>query len=486
MTDNGSSGSPPPGSSASERAKLRMKLFSSEAETSSSNNSNDDDDDGSVVNFYTSSNTTPATPRGDGGVKYYNHFTTPFTPSTNTSTSITNENVMPTTTDQQQQNQQQQQQQQQTSVFSDLQRSQTVDRFITILTNQLSFALSSGKLTHAWKKQPPPLPNAAATKNENTTVVIEDYYGLERNIIMPHITPFVWGGSAILVTLFSLRFGRWYQSYSTNYSSSSLLSLSSVVGGRINSSSSSNSVGGIGNMIRRYIDGSRNSNSSSKYYHPPNPHNIHQSSSTIQDVRQQQIPLLNSSMKYNTTNTAAAGSKVRVGGVGKGEDVFQSIGSLLVDISLSILFGISTTLFLIDRYQLLHDVASMPLRILTNNDNDDNETTIGSIGSRNVNKNKSVIVEELCIPFSIEMDKINTSSMIVVRPNTPHRRHDKDEEEDNKEIEEDTATTTEEIVSYSELWKDENLNDYITLRSIRDFVTNCHIYDTMKKEKKSE
>jgi hypothetical protein len=473
MTDNGSGSPPPPGSSASERAKLRMKLFRSEVtantteKTSSSNNN--DDDDGSVVNFYTSPNTTTATtPRGDDGVKYYNHFTTPFTPSTNTS--ITNDN-MPTTDQQQQQ-----QQQQTTSVFSDLQRSQTVDRFITILTNQLSFALSSGKLTHAWKQQPPSPNAAAATKNENNTTVI-DYYGLERNIIMPHITPFVWGGSAILVTLFSLRFGRWYQSYSMmNYSSS--LSSSVVVGGRINSnSSSSNNVNGIGNMIRRYIDGSSSSNNSSKYYHPPNQHNMQQSSSTIQDVRQQQVSLLENSMKYN--NTAGAGT------VGKGEEIFQSIGSLLVDISLSLLFGISTTLFLIDRYQLLQDVVSLPLRILNDDDNDDNEATTidNSIGSRNVNR--SVIVEELCIPFSIEMDKINTSSMIVQR-NTPHRRHDDNKDKvDNKEIVEDTTTTTE-TVSYSELWKDENLNDYITLRSIRDFVTNCHIYDRMKREKSDD
>ena len=453
MADNGSSGTPPPGSSASERAKLRMRLFSSSEAATDAPPSNIDSDDGSV-----NSNNIATPHRGDGA--NYNHFTTPFTPSTtNTSITTTNNSIID------QHNQQQKQQ----SVFSDLERSHTVDKFVNILTNQLSIALSSGKLTRAWK---PPNNNNNATNDDNNTVV-DHYYDVERQIIMPHITPFIWGGSALIITLFSLRFGRWYQSYSTmkKNSSSSLLF-----------SRTTDSVGGIGNMIRRYIiDG--NSNSNSKYSHHSNQRNIQQqqiqhpqqqqhgmntsSSSSIQDVRQQQS--LIESMKHNNNDTA-----------GRGEDVFQNIGSLLVDISLSILFGISTTLFLTDRYQLLQDVASLPLRML-NNDNDDNETTITSIsssssgGSRHVNK--SVIVEELCIPFSNEMDKINTSS-ILVRNTPPHRQDHEVEEEDNDNVE---GTTTTEEVSYSELWKDENLYDYITLRSIRDFVANCHIYEKMKK-----
>ena len=459
MADNGS-GTPPPGSSASERAKLRMRLFSSNEAATDAPPSNIDSDDSSV-----NSNNT-ATPPHRGDVANYNHFTTPLTPSTtNTSITTTHNSI----TDQH--NQQQKQQ----SVFSDLERSHTVDKFINILTNQLSLALSSGKLTQAWKP-----PNNNATNDDDNTVV-DYYYDMERRIIMPHITPFIWGGSALIITLFSLRFGRWYQSYSTMKNSSSSSSSSSS----LLFSSTADSVGGIGNMIRRYIiDGSSNS----KYSHHSNQRNIQQqqlqqqqqqqhgmnttSSSSIQDVRQHQS--LIESMKHNNNDTA-----------GRGEDVFQSIGSLLVDISLSILFGISTTLFLIDRYQLLQDVASLPLRIL-NNDNDDNETktiitsinsSSSSGGSRHVNK--SVIVEELCIPFSNEMDKINTSS-ILVRNTPPHRQDHEVEEVDN----DDDEGTTE--VSYSELWKDENLNDYITLRSIRDFVANCHIYEKLKKRDRED
>ena len=460
MADNGSSGTPP-GSSASERAKLRMRLFgSSEAAT---------DAPPSVK-----SNNTATTPHRGYGANY-NHFTTPFAPSTtNTSTTTTNNSIAD------RHNQQQKQQ----SVFSDLERSQTVDKFINILANQLSIALSSGKLTRAWK---PPNNNNAANDDNNT--VVDNYYDMERRIIMPHITPFIWGGSALIITLFSFRFGRWYQSsYSTmNKNSSSSSSLFSRT--------TTNGVGGIGNMIRRYIiDGSSNS----KYSHHSNQRNIQQqqlqqqqqqqqhgmnttSSSSIQDVRQRQS--LIESMKHNNNDTA-----------GRGEDVFQSIGSLLVDISLSILFGISTTLFLIDRYQLLQDVASLPLRMLNNDNDDHNETTTttttttsissssSSGGSRHVNK--SVIVEELCIPFSNEMDKINTSS-ILVRNTPPHRQDHEVEEVDNDDDEGTTTTTTEEV-SYSELWKDENLNDYITLRSIRDFVANCHIYEKMKKRDRED
>ena len=36
------------------------------------------------------------------------------------------------------------------------------------------------------------------------------YYAAERDAMMPHLTPLVWGCGCAFVTLSSLRFGRWY------------------------------------------------------------------------------------------------------------------------------------------------------------------------------------------------------------------------------------------------------------------------------------
>ena len=73
--------------------------------------------------------------------------------------------------------------------------------------------MSSGKLSKAWGQQQPLTRGGhgqCVTHNNNHNDDDDDYAS-EQRWLMPHLTPLVWGGTCMAVTLFSLRFGRWYQ-----------------------------------------------------------------------------------------------------------------------------------------------------------------------------------------------------------------------------------------------------------------------------------
>jgi hypothetical protein len=153
------------------------------------------------------------------------------------------------------------------------------------------------------------------------------------------------------------------------------------------------------------------------------------------------------------------------------EDVMTSIGTIFVDMALSCLFGMSVTAFLTRPDVLMADMSILPLV-----DGD------------------SVFVEELCAPFAAEMDVVNGMTMAARRRPSPPRatprgRNISDEDEyendgggggetdDRIESAMDAANEIGEVVSYSEIWKDENLGDFESLRAIRDFVANCRERD---------
>ena len=242
-----------------------------------------------------------------------------------------------------------------------------------------------------------------------------------------------------------------------------------------------NSVGGIGNIIQKYIDnGGRNQYPP----HPPHRHNVHgrsshgtqmmshgdasssmPSSTSLQDVRQS---ILDSGHTNNSNSN-------HIRGGGGGQDVFHSLGMLFVDMSVSILVGISTAVFLTDRKQLLQDIANAPL-----------------VEGRN-----SVFVDELCLPFMNEMEEVNAKvHTTTIRRRTSHNTTTScDDDADNGRQQEGGDRLNKHVVEmeeeeenvivdvpYSELWKDENLGEYDSLRTIRDFVVNCHV---RKRERES-
>ena len=140
------------------------------------------------------------------------------------------------------------------------------------------------------------------------------------------------------------------------------------------------------------------------------------------------------------------------GGGGGGDAIITSLGTVLVDASLSILFGMNAAVFLSRPDRLMADIAAAPL-----------------LGGG------SALAEELCGPFSDEMDAVNgrvtTTTMRRARGGYAYGGGGGDaaEEEEEEEEEEEGAV----VVPYSELWKDENLGGYGSLRAVRDFVANC-------------
>ena len=112
---------------------------------------------------------------------------------------------------------------------------------------------------------------------------------------------------------------------------------------------------------------------------------------------------------------------------------------------------ISTTIFLTRPHYLMRDFAKSPIV-----------------------EGKSVLAEELCRPFSEEMKNINSRAYTY----TPYYN---DGNKDGK-----NARQQRRVVPYSELWKDENLGEFDSLRAIRDFVVNCHERERRAKEEEQE
>jgi hypothetical protein len=110
--------------------------------------------------------------------------------------------------------------------------------------------------------------------------------------------------------------------------------------------------------------------------------------------------------------------------------LLSNLSTLPVDLAISLLVGISTSIFLTRPEDLLQDVSKAPLL-----------------------QGKSVLREELCPPFIREMEQINRGYHTYTPSNADEKKQ---------------------IVSFQDLWKDENIGDFATLKAIRDFVANCH------------
>eukprot|EP00804_Cyclotella_cryptica_P016166 CCRYP_005669-RA/>CCRYP_005669-RA protein AED:0.28 eAED:0.28 QI:35/1/1/1/0/0/2/161/332 len=202
------------------------------------------------------------------------------------------------------------------SVFTDVERSQALDKFSKIFMNKIGDAISSGKLSRAWRSGDSgggswlttDYSKIGSFPDEIQLVDSKDYVA-ERNIIRPHLTPFVWGVTCSAITLFSLRFGKWYQS--GNFINAALPK-SSNIANEVRTKS----------MDPSAIQDLRTSTPHNySTYSRPNPFNKHeQSSSTL-----------------------------------------ESLATLPVDIALSMLIGISTSVFLTRPQMLLKDLSETPL-----------------------------------------------------------------------------------------------------------------------------
>ncbi|KAL3760653.1 hypothetical protein ACHAWU_002163 [Discostella pseudostelligera] len=350
-------------SSKSKRLTTPFNHFENYFQIKSKANDNNSNDVDTMSQDETTSSTTH-TSRNEGEedavANQYNHFTAPFK-SNNVMMTTNSSRDAPLLSSL-------------SSPFTDYERSQTLDRFAKIFMERMGKAMSSGKLTQAWGR-------GEGADDDGA-------YALERDMVKPHITPIVWGSSCVLLTLFSMRCGRWYQQQQ-------LRSLWKRSTGTMNNADATNSATMSTTMRQR---------------HP----------SLLEDVRQSGM----NSRNPNFNNSSSGSSS------GGGIDM-----TVPVDISLSLLFGISTTIFLLDKHRLLHDFAHAPLL-----------------------EGRSVLTEELCVPFQKEV-MANITTVV----------DDKD------------ATK-----ASDDLWHDENLGEFDSLRAIRDFVVHCHMRERTIEETKSK
>lgn len=312
--------------------------------------------------------------------RQWNHFTSPF--NNPTQPKLDNKNKATTS--------------KHSSVFSDMERSQTVDRFANILMERMGNVMSSGKLAQAWQSSGDGNGGNSgsifsllltdyspdASQNQESQSINSNDYNAERKMIKPHLTPMIWGSSVMFVTLFSMRLGRWYQGRH-------------VVGRTLSNRASSSNQRTTNNA--KSLQDARHTKQGQNYNN-------------------------NSDSPFNPRNELK-------------KELMSSLNTLPVDMALSMLTGISTTVFLTRPHYLMKDFSNAPLL-----------------------EGKSVLAEELCLPFRKEMDNVNG----MFHTYTPYTNANKD------------MPVQRQVVPYSELWKDENLGEFDSLRSIRDFVVNCH------------
>jgi len=310
------------------------------------------------------------------------------------------------------------------SVFSDLERSQTVDRFSTIFMERMGEAMSSGKLSKAWQSGSSGVggigsslfswmftdhsadyanTNANMDEGYSTPKTINPAdYAAEKRMIEPHFTPFVWGSSCMVVTLFSLRLGRWYQ--------------------------------GGGQAVGRTLTSSVNRTASNHAQRTAATSN--NNAKSLKDVRHAQ---------HYQSHSTSGGNSSPFNSTRKKEltnELMASLNTVPVDMALSMLIGISTTIFLTSPSNLMKDLSDAPLV-----------------------EGKSALAEELCLPFREEMRNVNG----LYHTYTLYNANNVGNGNRN-----DTMPDQRQVVPYSNLWKEENLGDFDSLRSIRDFVSNCH------------
>jgi len=336
----------------------------------------------------------------------WNHFTTPLKPLSSTLSS--NNSVSSQASSQA--NSTIEEEPKQKSVFSDLERTQTIDRFGHVFMNQMGNVMTSGKLSTAWGGGSSSSSNSSnntsmfswlfidyspnATKQRETTtsqatIVNPEEYAAERRMITPHLTPFVWGTTCVAVTLFSMRLGRWYQGRTLGRTASS-------INNRSNNYTTTNTSAAAA-MERNRLQDLRSNKPSQSYGHYNDNLNMGSHPSSYQNQK---------------------------------NAILSNLSTLPVDLAISLLVGISTSIFLTRTEDLLQDVSKAPLL-----------------------QGKSVLREELCPPFTQEMNSINRGY---------HTYTPSGNDADKKQK-----------VSFQELWKDENIGDFDTLKAIRDFVANC-------------
>jgi len=209
----------------------------------------------------------------------------------------------------------------------------------------------------------------------------------------------------MMVTLFSLRLGRWYQG-----------------GGQAVGRTLTNSVNRTtSNHAQRTATTTNNNLKSLKDVR----HAQHHQSHSIRGGGGGNSGPFNSTRKKELTN-----------------ELMASLNTVPVDMALSMLIGISTTIFLTSPSNLMKDLSDAPLV-----------------------EGKSALAEELCLPFGEEMRNMNGlyhTYTIYNANNTGNGNRN------------DNMPAQRQVVPYSNLWKEENLGDFDSLRSIRDFVLNCH------------
>lgn len=276
------------------------------------------------------------------------------------------------------------------SVFTDVERSQTLDTFSKIFFTKIGHAITSGKVSQAWRSGDGGGGSWLTTDysqignlSDKTQPVHSKDYVAERNMIRPHLTPFVWGITCSAITFFSLRFGKWYQSRN----------LSNTVLSKANN---------LPKEVRTESMDAR----------------------AIHDLR------TNIPYNYSTYSRNNPFNKPE-----QSNSTLENLTTLPVDIALSMLIGISTSVFLTRPKMLLKDLSETPLL-----------------------EGKSVVSEELCATFTEEMQRVNQKFHTYnTNPNSNG----------------DVLAQTDKI-SFQEMWKDENLGEYESLRAIRNFVANCH------------
>ncbi|KAL7429246.1 hypothetical protein ACHAXM_001606 [Skeletonema potamos] len=357
-----------------------------------------------------SSSSTDEQRRKDDETKW-NHFTTPLKPSPTSQFSsqstegIKSKNIAITTTTT-------------PSVFSNLERTQTIDRFGHIFMNRMGHIMTTDKLSTAWGDGggsngmfswllfTDHSPNATKQREEmeqntttNTVAANPKDYAAERRLITPHVTPFVWGTTCVAVTLLSMRLGRWYQGRSLLGRASTPVS-SSINNGRNGSSSATAASNTEKNRL--------------------------------QDLRRNKPPP--SFGHYSNNNNTSSYQNQK-------NALLTNLSTLPVDFAISLLVGISTSIFLSRPADLLQDFAKAPLL-----------------------QGKSILREELCQPFIQEMDRINVGYHAFTPPGMDEKQ----------------------VVSFQELWKDENIGEFDSLRAIRDFVENCHRNENVEDITKSD
>lgn len=302
------------------------------------------------------------------------------------------------------------------SVFTDLERSETVDRFANIFVKRMNDALSSGTLAKAWRvgARGDDEEEKGGGMNFGDAVATEKIrpsdYRAERKMIQAHLTPFIWGSSCMVITLFSLRFGRWYHGSG---------------GGAIGTGKGANVFSQA--FPRSWTSASRG-NSRQNVEKTIRKDDV----TKLEDLRQNPFRKTPHGTHGNssTTPTTATPSDFNAN-----HNPLEGLQTLPVDLAVSILVGTSTTLFLSDSSALMKDFSHAPLV-----------------------SGRSVLSEELCEPFVEEMRRVNRRDYTY-----------------NRVVGDDGCgkTKKKEVVSYRELWKEENLGEFESLRAVRDFVENC-------------